>query len=169
MNINWFELLLVIAGGIIGVAGSLMVALVGNGLANKKARRDDLLAAYVEWSRVLQHSIYAGEKLMIYEALDRKEKGHPEKRKSVPSGLYGETHEDHARELMDAEDALYAAKARLLLLDARPAVRKRINNLSELRVLLGSPTPEEVIKFSDFKRARIEEFIEDIAGKRSGF
>ena len=169
MTINWFELLLVVAGGVIGVAGSLITALVSNRFANKKARRDDLLAAYVEWSRAIHIYLYAGELLMIYIATEKAKKDHSGQYNNLPNSLSGMTREDHQQESLDSEAAFYGARARLLLLETRPWVRTRIKKLSDLQVDPGNKTREEIAKDYNRIRARVDKFIEEIAGERSGF
>jgi hypothetical protein len=170
---EWFELSLVLAGGLIGVVGSLVTALINNKFVSKKARRDDLLAAYIEWARVIHHAIFKDEEFWMYDVVEQMKKEHPESLGEIPSSAAGKTREELARESLAATDALRAAETRLLLIETRPMVRKRVSELSEIHTPKHdekSPTWSlEIFAYTRQKRSDINKLIEEVAGPRSGF
>ncbi len=175
MQTDLFQLLLVLAGGVIGVSGGLLTSLVSNALATKKARRDDLLAAYVEWSRVIYHAIYEAEQLWLYDAFEDLRKKHLQELNTVESSPSGRTRQEHVHDHLTATDNLRAAEARLLLLERRPKMREKVSELSSLTTPRSAITVSAhdvlsaMIEYVNIKRTGIRHLLEEIAGSRSGF
>ncbi len=71
MQTQWFELALVIVGGIIGIASGILVTIVGNKFEMKRAQRNDLLAAYADWFRALYRALDEVQRLWIYDAVEK--------------------------------------------------------------------------------------------------
>jgi hypothetical protein len=167
-----FELLLVLAGGVIGVSGGLLTALVTNALETKKARRDDLLAAYVEWTRAIYHAIYEAQHMWVYDAVEELKKKDPEDKRlnDILSSPSGRTRQEHARDYLTAIDALHAAEARLLLLERRSKFREEVSELSILESpKAGTLKLAAILKYTEDQRIAVRALLEEIAGPRSGF
>lgn len=164
MQIDWFGLLLVIAGGVVGISGGLLTAIVGNTLATKKARRDDLLAAYVEWTRAIHHAIYEAEHLWLYDAFEELKEAQSNL-EDFPSSVTGRTREEHTRDYLTATDALRAAEARLLILERYPEMRQKVSELSQIEAPENDDVPQ-IIQYMKNKRIKIRDFLEDVVGRR---
>jgi hypothetical protein len=135
MQTQWFDLMLVIAGGIVGIAGGLLTAIVSNRFAIKKAWRDNLLVAYTDWFRAIYHALDEAQRLWLYDAIEKmKEDEHPVELDDIPSSPSGKTREEHVTSFAIALDGLRAAEARVLLVERRPYLRSSIRDLSNLQV-----------------------------------
>ncbi len=133
MQAQWFDLMLVVAGGLVGITGGILTAIVTHRFAINKARRDDLLAAYVDWFRAIYHALDEAQRLWLYDEVEYlKKEVQSTELDNIPSSPSGKTREEHEASFAVAQDGLRAAEARVLLVERRPDFRSSIRDLSSL-------------------------------------
>ncbi|MBN1450424.1 MAG: hypothetical protein JW963_05355 [Anaerolineales bacterium] len=167
MQLQWSDLMLIIIGGVIGIVGSLVTTIVNNNFTMKKARREILLAAYVEWAQALHHAIDEAERLWVFDDIEKiKKKDLSGKLKDIPSSPSGKTREEQVKDYQSAMDTLHATQARVLLVERNSRLRAEIEDVSNLHPMLQweneNVTVVNITKYADEIREKIKIILRSI-------
>lgn len=164
-----WSLLLVMAGGVIGLAGSIVTALVSHRIEWKRQNREALQAAYADWSKALFRAIREGEQMWLYDVVEDLKRSRLDL--TAPSSTTGRTREQHAADYQKSIDELRACEARVLLLERIPVFRKRLSEISTINppLVRNSPTDPghmgipEVLAFSSEKTKKLYTFLGELS------
>jgi hypothetical protein len=154
------ELVYTIVGGLLALAGGVSTSILVHRLTKREHRRQELLAAYVEWSVRLHDAVEEWKNLRMYDAVEKLKK-EQSGFSAISGSPAGRSREELVRAWREGFTRLRAASARLVLLERRSGYTERVRKLSEI-----APDPgqlDDVLEYEQAKIAALEEFMRHLS------
>lgn len=153
------ELVYVVVGGLLALLGGAVTALFSHRLGRRQSHRQDLVAAYIEWSARLSEAVEQWKQLQFYDHVARLAARHEELR-DVPTSPAGCTREEIVRGKLLAMRDLEAACCRVLLVENDTRFAERAVQISDFASSREIPDrADQIMRYTDEKIAASHELM----------
>lgn len=124
------ELIYVVVGGALAILGGAATTFFSHRLSRRESHRQDIVAAYIEWSAKLSEAVEEWKQLEFFGHVAQLKDAHKELQ-DIPTSAAGRSREEIVRAKLTAMSGLQSACSRVLLAETTAEFAERIVQISD--------------------------------------